>query len=81
MRKIINYPIPAIAREIERDGFIIIVKAHKNNEDGWILEIADEQGSSAVWTNLFQSAQDALNEGIRALEDEGIGSFISDLKA
>lgn len=48
---------------------------------GWILEIVDEGWNSTVWDSQFPSAQEALEAGIKAIDDEGIQSFIVDLKA
>jgi hypothetical protein len=45
------------------------------------LEIEDEQWNSAVWDDLFPSANEALEAGIKAIEKERIQSFIGDSKA
>jgi hypothetical protein len=50
-------------------------------EGGWILEIVDERWDSTVLDGLFPSAQEALDEGTRVIEDEGIGSFVGNSKA
>jgi len=45
------------------------------------LEIVDEGWNSTVWDDLFPSAKEALDAGIKAIEEEGIQSFIGDSKA
>jgi hypothetical protein len=44
------------------------------------LEIVDEQWNSTVWDGLFPRAKEALDAGIRAIEEEGIESFIGNSK-
>jgi hypothetical protein len=81
MGKIVNYPESDIKKEIEKDGFKVTIEVYKGDEGGWILEIVDEQWNSAVWDEIFPSANEALDAGIKAIEEEGIQSFIGDPKA
>jgi hypothetical protein len=46
-----------------------------------ILEIVDEGWNSTLWDDLFPTAKEALDAGIKAIEEEGIQSFIGDSKA
>jgi hypothetical protein len=57
------------------------IEVYKADEGGWILEIEDEQWNSTVWDEIFPSAKEALDAGIRAIEEEGIASFIGNSKA
>ena len=81
MGKIVKYPESDIKKEIEKDGFKVSVEACKGDEGGWILEIVDEGLNSTVWDDLFPSAKEALDAGIKAIEEEGIQSFIGNSKA
>ena len=81
MGKIVNYPESDITKEIEKDGLKVTITVYKADEGGWILEIVDEGWNSTLWDDLFPTAKDALEEGIKAIEEEGIQSFISDAKA
>lgn len=45
------------------------------------MEIVDEQWYSTVWDDMFPSAKEALDAGIKAIEEEGIASFIGNSKA
>ena len=81
MGKLVKYPKSDITKEIEKDGLKVKIEVYKADEGGWILEIVDEQWNSTVWDDLFQSAKEALDAGIRAIEEEGIVSFIGNSKA
>ncbi len=41
----------------------------------WSLEVVDEDGTSIVWDDLFDSDQAAFNEVTRAIKEEGIAAF------
>jgi hypothetical protein len=81
MGKIVKYPESDIKKEIEKYGFKVTIEVYKCDEGGWILEIEDEHWNSTVWDDLFPSAKEALDAGIKAIEEEGIQSFIGDSKA
>ena len=81
MGKVVKYPESNITKEIEKDGSRVTIEVYKAEEGGWILEIVDEGWNSTVWDDLFPSAKEALDTGIKAIEKEGIESFIVDLKA
>jgi len=81
MGKIVKYPESDITKEIEKDGLKVTIEVYKGDEGGWILEIVDEQWNSTVWDDLFSSAKEALDAGIRAIDEEGVESFIGDAKA
>ena len=81
MGKLVKYPESEITKEIEKDGLKVTIEVSKADEGGWILEIVDEQWNSTVWNDLFPSAKEASDAGIRAIEEEGIESFISNSKA
>jgi hypothetical protein len=80
MGKLIKYPESDITKEIEKDGSKVKIEVYKADEGGWILEIVDEQWNSTVWDDLFPSAEEAFDAGIRAIEEEGIESFIDNSK-
>ena len=45
------------------------------HENVWTLEVVDEQGTSIVWDELFNSDQDALSMALRTIKKEGISAF------
>ncbi len=81
MGKIIKYPESELSKEIEKDGLKVTIEVCKADEGGWILEIVDEQWNPTVWDDLFPSAKEALDAGIRAIKEEGIESFFDKSKA
>jgi len=81
MGKIVNYPESDIIKEIEKDGLKVTIKVIKGDENGWILEIVDEGWNSTVFDDLFPTAKEALDAGIKAIEEEGIQAFIGDSMA
>ena len=83
MGKIVKYPESDITKEIERDGSMVIIQVYKSEEKGggWILEIVDEGWNSTAWDDIFESSQEALDAGTKAIEEEGIQAFIFDSKA
>ena len=81
MGKIVNYPEKDITKEIEKDGLKVTIEVYKADEGGWILEIVDEGWNSTVFDDLFQTAKEALDAGIKAIEEEKIQTFIGDSTA
>jgi hypothetical protein len=81
MGNIVKYPESDITKEIEKDGFKVTIEAYNGDQGGWILEIVDEEWNSTVWDDLFPSAKEALDAGIKTIEEEGIQAFIGDSKA
>ena len=47
------------------------------DESEWSLEIVNEEGTSTVWDDLFESDEAALAEAIKAIEKEGVFAFHS----
>ena len=69
----------SLSRTITRDGTTIEVLIYRGETDvEWILEVADDSGGSTVWEDTFETEQDALNEVVRTIADEGIDCFIRD---
>jgi hypothetical protein len=42
---------------------------------GWSLEVVDEEGTSTVWDDLFDTDQAALDEVLKAINEEGLSAF------
>jgi hypothetical protein len=82
MGKVVKNSESDITKEIEKDGSKVTIEIYKAEEEGgWILEIVDEGWNSTIWDDLFPSAKDALDAGIKAINEDGIQSFIADSKA
>jgi uncharacterized protein len=68
-----------LSQKITRDGTTIEVLIYRGEHDAtWILEVVDSAGGSTVWDETFATEQDALNEVLRTIDDEGIACFILD---
>jgi hypothetical protein len=83
METIMKHPEPEIIKDIEKDGLKVSIEVYKADKKGggWILEIVDEDWNSTVWDDLFPSSKEALDEGIKAIDEEGIQAFIGESKA
>lgn len=65
-----------LSQTIERDGHSILVEIYEG-DGGWILEVVDEFNNSTVWEDVFKTDQDALDEILECIEQEGIGIFVA----
>ncbi|MGB8410944.1 MAG: UPF0149 family protein [Gallionella sp.] len=67
-----------LSQAVTREGTIVQVEIYEDGEGGWLLEVVDEYGNSTVWDEPFQSDKDALDEALRTIDQEGIGSMIGE---
>ena len=74
--KLITSPL---SQKITREGTTIEVRIYRGeHEAAWILEVVDSADGPTVWEKTFQTEQDALNEVLRTIDDEGISCFLLD---
>lgn len=59
---------------IQKDGGLLKVEIYADGERGWTLEISNSKGSMC-WTDPFETEQDALEEALAVIEEEGIEYF------
>ncbi len=74
-----NDPVPKespLSQAVERDGRSVQVDIYADGKGGWLLEVIDEFGNSSVWDQSFATEQDALDEALRTIREEGIESLI-----
>ncbi len=74
-----NDPVPkesSLSQVVERDGRSVKVNIYEDGMGGWLLEIVDEFGNSSVWDQSFETEQDALDEALKTIREEGIESLI-----
>ncbi len=74
-----NDPVPKespLSQEVERDGRSVQVDIYDDGKSGWLLEVVDKFGNSSVWDQSFATEQDALDEALRTIREEGIESLI-----
>ena len=65
-----------LCTSIDRDGKSVRVDIYESGEGGWILELVDAFNNSTVWDESFAKDHHALMAAIKAIDSEGIDSFI-----
>jgi len=76
MGNVIDFPDKEISKKVERDGSTVTIDVYSDGKGGWLLEIVDMHWNSTCWDEPFETAQDAPEAGIKAIDEEGIKSFI-----
>lgn len=74
-----NDPVPKesqLSQAVERDGRSVQIEIYDDGTGGWLLEVVDEFGNSSVWDQSFETEQDALDEALETIREEGIESLI-----
>lgn len=74
-----EYPVPkmsALCQPVTRDGKTVQVDIYEDGNNAWLLEVVDEYGNSTVWDDPFTTEQDALDEVLKTIKEEGIDSLI-----
>lgn len=65
-----------LTQSVTRDGKSVQIDIYRDGEGGWILEVVDEYGNSTVWDDSFATDQDALDEALKTIAEDGIDSLI-----
>ena len=66
-----------LCREIVRDGTKVQVDIYRGEDESrWILEVIDEENTSTVWDDPFATDQEALDEVMKVIKEDGIRSFL-----
>ena len=63
-------PASPLSQTLTRNGVTVRVEIYGDFEGRWILEIVDAQNNSHVWDEHFETEQQALDEALRALDEE-----------
>jgi uncharacterized protein len=67
-----------LCREITGDGTKVQVDIYRGeDESGWILEVIDEENTSTVWDDPFDTDQEALDAVMKVIAQDGIRSFLA----
>lgn len=72
-------PMSPLSRVVSRDGYSVEVRIFEDGEAAWLLQIVDDQGCMTGWIESFAADQAALDEALRAIEEEGIVTFIGSI--
>jgi hypothetical protein len=59
-----------LSQHVTRNGVTVRVDIYGNSDNRWILEIVDAENTSHVWDERFETDQQALDEALRALDEE-----------
>ena len=66
-----------LQRTVTRDGMTVEICIYRGpNTNAWVLEIEDVTGGSTVWTEQFDTDHAALEAAMKAIETDGIESFM-----
>jgi hypothetical protein len=66
-----------LCRKETRDGIAVEILIYRGeDDDGWLLEVVDQEDGSTVWDDPFPTDQAALDEAMRTIEEEGIATFL-----
>jgi hypothetical protein len=64
-----------LSRLISVEGHNFQIEIHRLEHTKWSLEVIDEEGTSIVWDEEFETDDAALAEVLRAIEEEGVAAF------
>jgi len=65
------------SKRISIDGFVFAIEIYRLEADTtWSLEVVDQDGTSHVWDDTFESDWDAFNAAVEAIEKEGALAFM-----
>lgn len=68
-----------LSQTISQDGITVQVAIFRlESETKWSLEVVNEAGTSTVWEDPFDTDADAFDAFRRAVEAEGMETFLDD---
>jgi hypothetical protein len=66
-----------LSRLVTKDQVTVEVSIVRlENETAWSLEVINDVGTSIVWDDLFSSDNDAYQEFLRTVAEEGMHTFL-----
>jgi uncharacterized protein len=75
--KIIYSPLE---QQFTQAGHTIEICIYKSEGSSWALEIVDAGGTSTVWDDQFETDQEALDEALNSIKEDGIKAFLTPVK-
>lgn len=66
-----------VSKELFIDGFHLTLYAVFEIDCGWFLTIQNDKGVNTNWTDCFPSAEEAIDAGLKAINEEGVGEFVA----
>ncbi|MBB5212857.1 hypothetical protein [Microbulbifer hydrolyticus] len=70
-----------LCRAYSDGNHTVSIDIYADDEGGWLLEIVDENNNTTVWEDAFDTDEEALQEALDALKEEGVGAFIGPAEA
>lgn len=61
---------------VEKDGETLRIVVIKISEQEWELSIQNKYKINSTWFEFFPTAQSAIDEGLKTIEEEGVASFL-----
>ncbi|OGA26183.1 MAG: hypothetical protein A3I02_07530 [Betaproteobacteria bacterium RIFCSPLOWO2_02_FULL_67_26] len=68
-----------LSRTFEQDGWKLAVEIYKDRSGKWMLQVFDERNTGTHWIEPFDTEQQALDEALKVIEEEGIEAFSESL--
>jgi uncharacterized protein len=64
---------------VTEQGITIDLSIHRlEDRPGWAMEVVNQQGTSTVWHELFETDEAAFAEFRRTVDQEGMREFLDD---
>lgn len=74
-----NIIYSSLGRVVSIDGVTVDVKIYRLEDDPqWALEVVNEEGTSTVWDDLFDTDDEAYAAFQLTVEEEGMRAFLDD---
>ncbi|MCC6632483.1 MAG: hypothetical protein IT482_10500 [Gammaproteobacteria bacterium] len=70
--------VSPLSRTVTKDERSVEVQIYRIEPGQWVLEAVDEFQNSTVWDDQFDTDQQALDELMRTIADDGIGALIGE---
>jgi hypothetical protein len=71
-----NIVLSGLSQKIMVEGHEFQIEIYRLEVDPtWTLEVVDEDGTSTVWDDTFDSDQAAMDELMRTIKKEGLSAF------
>jgi len=65
-----------LSQQISVEGHELRIEIVRlEHETQWSLEVVDEDGTSTVWDDLFDTDQSALDAAFEVIREEGLSAF------
>lgn len=65
-----------LVKEVLIEGVKLTLIASNVGNERWVLSVLNEYGINSTWIDYFESAQKAIDAGLRAIETEGVDAFV-----